>query len=438
MQRRILELLVPIVELSFHKQSFGYRSKKGSHDALKYVNSYWSNVAWIIKLYIKKYFCRINFATLLTKMHNYTDQSSLKLICKFWEIGRVKENRLIQSSQILEQITNGFILLPLLCNIYFHDLDVFILKNLIDIDVQKGTRATVSGYPLTNCLDLENSKVLQVCRKFKKSGHSSSEEIFLDKNILWKIKFNFILNKLFYVRCISNFMIGYIGDRLQANDIYNIVVNYIYDYLKFVLYPDEAVVVSSTKSVKYLGTRICWAKILWKKSKICYKVALLCWPSLKVPLEDLFMIMVLKKYFSRRAMHIKIVRAISFRRVLDYDVFDILKSFNGVIRDLLHYYSFVSCRSKLWKILDVCRNSCAKTIARKLNLKTAIRVFSKCRRFLIFENNLSKKVVCLEAWPYTLKTKKKFNIKDFKTGFNLLVKTIDNYVLYLKSTLHVI
>lgn len=52
-------------------------------------------------------------------------------------------------------------------------------------------------------------------------------------------------------------MIGYIGDRLQANDIYNIVVNYIYDYLKFVLYPDEAVVVSSTKSVKYLGTRIC-------------------------------------------------------------------------------------------------------------------------------------------------------------------------------------
>lgn len=117
-------------------------------------------------------------------MHNYTDPSSLKLICKFWEIGRVKENRLVQSSQILEQIANGFILLPLLCNIYLHDLDVFILKNLIGIDVQQGTRATVSGYPLTNCLALENSKVLQVCRKFKKTGHSSSEEIFLDKNIL--------------------------------------------------------------------------------------------------------------------------------------------------------------------------------------------------------------------------------------------------------------
>lgn len=52
-------------------------------------------------------------------------------------------------------------------------------------------------------------------------------------------------------------MIGYIGDRLQAKDIRSIVVNYIHDYLKFVLYPDEVVFVSSIKSIKYLGTRIC-------------------------------------------------------------------------------------------------------------------------------------------------------------------------------------
>ena len=43
-QRRILELLAPVAELLFYEQSFGSRLRKGSHDALKYVKSYWLNV----------------------------------------------------------------------------------------------------------------------------------------------------------------------------------------------------------------------------------------------------------------------------------------------------------------------------------------------------------------------------------------------------------
>lgn len=43
-QRRILELLAPVAELSFYEQSFGFRLKKGSHDALRYIKSYWSDV----------------------------------------------------------------------------------------------------------------------------------------------------------------------------------------------------------------------------------------------------------------------------------------------------------------------------------------------------------------------------------------------------------
>ena len=43
-QRRILKLLAPAAEQSFYGQSFGFRLRRGSHDALKYVKSYWANV----------------------------------------------------------------------------------------------------------------------------------------------------------------------------------------------------------------------------------------------------------------------------------------------------------------------------------------------------------------------------------------------------------
>jgi hypothetical protein len=113
------------------------------------------------------------------------DRPSLELIVKFCGIGRVKCNYLIQSQlcQTFEQIGYGFIFFPLFCNIYLHCLDNFIAQSLTCMYVQKNTRVAVLGYSVKNCLGLENSKVLQVYGRFKKSEYSQMGEIFLNKTI---------------------------------------------------------------------------------------------------------------------------------------------------------------------------------------------------------------------------------------------------------------
>ena len=81
------------------------------------------------------------------------------------------------------------------------------------------------------------------------------------------------------------------------------------------------------------------------------------------------------------------------------------------------------------------RKSCAATIVYKLNLKSAVQIFKKFERFLIFKNNLGRRVIRLDAWAYNLKTKKRFKIENFKVNFSSLVKKIDNYLSYFQSFL---
>ena len=418
-QRRILELLAPVAELLFYEQSFGSRLRKGSHDALKYVKSYWLNVIWIMRVNLKKHFTRINYKTLLAKTRHYMDQPSLDLIGKFCKVGYIKCDNLTESFYMFERISHTFILFPLLCNIYLHNFDKFIVKNLMGVCAIKDTPAIVIDSRVKNGVSLYNSKLFQISRRLQKNN-----------------PFDPSFNQLYYVRYVVNFMFGYTGGRLLVNKVYRMIFDYINGTLKFRLYPDEVTVVSSIKYVRYLGTMIRWEKNIKRKKKFffdsfkSYEIISFNRPHLTVSLEDLYLKMILKKYFIKRLMFTQIARVVSFSNIRRQDLYIIVKSFNCAIRDIVNYYSFVSGRFKLWKIIDVFCKSCAAIIAYKLNLRSTVQVFKKFGRFLIFKNNSGKRVVSLDAWAYNLKTKKRFKIEDFKVNFSLLVKKIENYLSY--------
>lgn len=431
-QGTILELLTPIMEPLFHEQSFGFRPKKGCHDALKYVKYYWQNVTWVVKVDIEKCFDRINHEILLRKLSDYMDQPSVELIGKLCKAGYVEFGYLGDPSQTSERVPQGSLISPLLCNIYLHSFDEFVVKSLIPTYTKGDTRAGNLEYKREHWLNAEDLKFLQVYPELEKSLEKVKHKRVLDKKLSRTDKFDSNFSRLYYVRYADDFMLGYVGSKLQANEIYKAVVDYISDELKFTCNVNKTSVVHSTNYVKYLGTLIRWEKSFRRNSSepcdliTSSKIIPLNRPSLTAPIEDLFERMVVKRYGVRRSSNSEIVRATSFREITAQDSHVIVQKFNSIIRGILNYYSFVSYRSKLWKIIDAYRKSCALTLADKLKLRTAAQVFLKFGRNLTIKNNVGKEVASLNAWPNTLKTNGKFNIKDPKMDFGSLIREIDN------------
>lgn len=166
-QRRILKLLVLIVEFLSYEQSFGFRSKRGSHDALKYLKFYGLNLTWIIKVEINKYFYRLGHKILLTKLYDYMDQSSAELASKFCEVGVVKLSYLAESFQVFKSVSQRCLISPLFCNIYLHSFDKFVLKNLMRLYTKKNIQTIFLKCKKKMHFGLRNFKLLSVCFKFK-------------------------------------------------------------------------------------------------------------------------------------------------------------------------------------------------------------------------------------------------------------------------------
>lgn len=125
------------------------------------------------------------------------------------------------------------------------------------------------------------------------------------------------LNKLYYVRYMASFIIGCKGAQLQANTVYGIVVDYISNNLKLVLYVNEVGINCTILPSKYFGMLCCWKQKFEKKCKKkiflanSVKTAFLNLPCVKVPLKDLFKKVTLKQYSFKRTMCFQVLRIIS-------------------------------------------------------------------------------------------------------------------------------
>lgn len=94
----------------------------------------------------------------------------------------------------------------------------------------------------------------------------------------------------------------------------------------------------------------------------------------------------------------------------------IILRYNYVIRGLLNYYSFVDNLSKFHQICSyLLRHSCAKTLARKFNLKTRSGAFKRFGKNLMLKRKVGKeeKISAL-AIPDSFRKTRKFQVGKFE------------------------
>jgi group II intron reverse transcriptase/maturase len=439
-QATILELLIPIADPIFYDSSFGFRPNKGCHDALRHIKYHWQNVTWVINVDIEKFFDKRNHQLLLDMLGDYMDQPSVELVGKLCKAGYVEVGTIADPSSTVEGAPQGSLISPILCNIYLHALDKFIAEELLPKHNFGEVRASSLEYKREHWLNAEDKKILEVYPELEKSIKRVKHNRALDKNISRTNKNDPNFSRLYYVRYADDFILGYVGTKQTANEIYVEIETFLKEQLKFSCNQTKTGVVHSSVHTKYLGTLICWVPGYRKRVKdhesLINRSTMISLnrPSLTVPIKDIFERFLERGYGVRRKSNKKLVRATSFRQITAQDTDAIVKRFNSIISGLLNYYSFVNRRSDLWKICDLLRKSCALTLADKLKLKTAAQAFQKFGRNLSIKNNVGREIASLSAWPKTLKTTGKFKINKADMVYSDIIRILDNTDGYFRTS----
>uniref|UniRef100_UPI001BAC936B reverse transcriptase/maturase family protein n=1 Tax=Candidatus Phytoplasma asiaticum TaxID=2763338 RepID=UPI001BAC936B len=121
-QKCLEQLLTPYFENIFSEWSFGFRTKKSCHDAIKRVKQRFKGIDYIVKIDLKGYFDTINHEILIRTLNRFIRKNKvLSTINKWLKAGFMKDGIRYES---LSGSPQGGIISPLLANVYLHYIDL--------------------------------------------------------------------------------------------------------------------------------------------------------------------------------------------------------------------------------------------------------------------------------------------------------------------------
>jgi len=128
-QRGVAKILSAIYEQDFLDVSYGFREKRGGHDALRALELIImkGGINYLLDVYVKGYFDNIDHKWLMRMLkERIADRSILRLIGKWLRVGVLVEGKRTRNELGVPQ---GGVISPLLSNIYLHYiLDLWITK----------------------------------------------------------------------------------------------------------------------------------------------------------------------------------------------------------------------------------------------------------------------------------------------------------------------
>jgi len=223
-----------------------------------------------------------------------------------------------------------------------------------------------------------------------------------------------------YVRYVDDFIIGFIGPRNEAQQIFDSVKNKLKE-LKFDINQEKSKIYhSNDRNIKYLGVFLRYFKhhqVKFRKDgnlvdEVTKQVSHLQAQAIntvhfRAPIVLMLTKLVNKGLAKRRKDGT--VRATAYLKYCMLEDEKIVSRYSAIIRGVLNYYSCINRRSDLWKVFAILRKSCALTLGHKHKMNSAARVYAKFGPNLTIRN-LGKEAVSL-FYPKSLKTRIDFKIR---------------------------
>jgi group II intron reverse transcriptase/maturase len=121
-QQAIAQILSPIYEPLFSNSSYGFRPKRGAHDALKQCQEYISNgYKYTVDMDLEKYFDTVSHSKLIEVLsRTIKDGRVISLIHRYMNAGVIEKGKFVETKIGVPQ---GGPLSPLLSNIMLNELD---------------------------------------------------------------------------------------------------------------------------------------------------------------------------------------------------------------------------------------------------------------------------------------------------------------------------
>lgn len=245
-QTAFKEEIEKIYEPLFRNCSYGFRPKLNCHSAVKQIKKEWFSVRWFISLDIFKCFDKIQHSALKSILKKkIVDQETIELLTKFLKIGYIDIHNLTRREDYkLKGIPKISILSPLLTNIYFHELDVFVQDKLFlkHFVIKKEKAPVFSNLPQLKKINFILKKKKSIILNCKKTKH-------IGNSVFYK--------KLLYIRYVDEILFGIIGTREDCRKLLFEINNFLREKLKLELDLDYCTInLARTTCTEFLGFQI--------------------------------------------------------------------------------------------------------------------------------------------------------------------------------------
>lgn len=377
-------LLEQVYEPVFSENSHGFRPNKSCHTALKQVKDKWTGMKWIVEIDIKSFFDSISHEKLVEILEKkIDDKRTVSVIKGMLKAGYMEDWKYNSTYSGTPQ---GGIISPILANIYLHELDMFMETMTAWFNKGKTRRRNPKYSNLQGRTD-------KLTKEYKRLKEENAPKDVL-RNCLEKRR-NLVMTKqrmnlgdpfdanykrLQYVRYADDFVIGIIGSKADAEQVFQKVKQFIETELLLEISEKKSCIRLAKNGVRFLGYDIrtyTGAKI---KNVVIHGIhttmrTVTQQMQLHVPAEKMAMFCGKCGYGNYNNFRAQ-SRGILLRR----SDAEIIETYNSEIRGLVNYYSLAQAyKTAVDKLVSLATSSCLATLAHKHKSTTA-QVAKKLRQ----------------------------------------------------------
>lgn len=427
-QEVIRMVLEAIYEPIFDERSFGFRSGRGVHDALEYVEKQFRWVDWVITGDIRNAYPTIDHSKLCEILRErIEDERFMNLIRKSLKCG-VHDHPITRYSKL--GVPQGSVVSPILANIYFHELDQWVTQKANEVYAEKSPKR----HPEYKRLEYQIRKLSQ---QVDQTQRNSTERDLLIREIKSLIQKRnqtpSLLDpgiELRYLRYADDWMIGIRGPYQLAEQVKDEVGKFLRDHLLQELDPVKTEIVNlRAGKITFLGYEIFLprhmklTKYRKEQGKQTIRRSV---PQLRfhLPIEKVTKRLQERGYITYLNHKVRPISKGSYTPLEDAVI---VNHFRSVWLGILNFYSGSTNRSHLQYIHYLLHMSCAMTLAHR-HRSTSSKIFKKHGKRLEIRDPKGDHTKIIASFPYHTSwkvTDRKWQMaKTFKDPFTVYASRV--------------